>query len=217
MHFCSASLTQCTGARLQSRPRGENIIHNQDRFAGEAPARRDGAADIPATFRCRKSSLAFAALHPRKRARFPLLAAGCGERLREPGGLVEAAHGKARPVHRRWRDEISAFEALASGGGHPPGEDRQTIAAAATFQIEDEAARLVIVSQGGAGGIVGGFAAGAGAAHGSGAGVVRQRKAAVRAERLVEELQFAPKLRLDDAGTIDDGFGQKRARRPDQI
>jgi hypothetical protein len=51
MHFCSASLTQCTGARFESRPGGENIIYNKDDFALEPARRLDRAADVPATFR----------------------------------------------------------------------------------------------------------------------------------------------------------------------
>ena len=71
MHFCSPSFTQCTGARFESRPGGENIIHNKDNFALEPARRLDRAANVPATFRGREASLALAALHTGKRARFP--------------------------------------------------------------------------------------------------------------------------------------------------
>ena len=106
MHFCSPSFAECTGACLQSRPGGENIINHQDRFAVESRRRLDRPADVAAPFRGREPGLARAPLHPASARRVSRLAAGARQSLRQPRRLVEAARCEARPVHRRRRKEI---------------------------------------------------------------------------------------------------------------
>lgn len=207
MHFCSPSFTQCTGAGFESRPGGENVVHHHDGFAGEASRRLDRPANIAPPFRSGKSGLALPALDPGERAGFPRLAVGAGQRLGEPSGLVEAADGETRPVHGCGRKEIGAGDGFAGGSADPTGKDRQPIAPAAAFQIEDQPASVVVVGQSGAGAVIGWLPPSAGAADGFGANIVGERKPAAGANGLGDELKLIPERRLDDAWAVHEGVG----------
>lgn len=217
MDFSSASLTQSAGARLQCRSCGENVIHHKDSLSGIAPPRLDRPADIAPAFRGGKPGLALAPLHPRQRAGFPGLAAGLGKRLGQPSSLVETAGRQSGPMHGRGDDKIGPRHRLARSRPHPARENREPVAASAALQVQNELAGVVVIGERGARRVIGWRASRTSAADAKGARITRQGEAAAAALRIAQELECAPKRRLDHARAIDDLLGQERARRPDQV
>ena len=186
------------------------------------PSKRPNALIAPPTFRRRSEAESPAwllrLLTRLQRARFPGLAAGARHRLRQPGGLVEAPHRQPRPMHRRGRDEIRFRQRFAGGCGHPLREHRQPIAPSAALQIKDQPPRVILVDQRRPRGVVGRLPASARAADRR-----RDCRRPAAGNRSATQSGSARNLSSPQSsasitpGPVDDGVGQQRARRPDQV